>query len=181
MFADRDLDKLDDRHPHAVAAVRAYVDRWPDHRGWGLLLVGDVGTGKTTLAVATFSRLVHAGVAGVAVNGARLLRDLGRGAHDHTIDSQMDLLCTTQLLLLDDFAAHRTATQFAAECVFAIVNERYAERRPTLYTSMVDPADWGGSDDPKMAQMWRAITSRILATSERFVLGGGDRRMEGLR
>lgn len=177
-FAAIDLDVLDKRHPRALAAAQAYVERWPIHGGRGLLFVGDVGTGKTTLAYGVFNRLVDAGVAGVSVNGARLMRDLGRGVRDRRIDEQLDLLCEAPLLLIDDIAAHRTATAFSAECMFQVVNERYANRRPTLYTSMLDLADWGGTEDLKLAQMWKAILSRIVASTDRFLLGGPDRRLE---
>lgn len=176
-FLETRLDKLDRQHPDAWAASAGYVRNWPHPHGNGLLFVGDVGTGKSTLAYGVLNGLLERGVEGIAANGPRLLRDLGKGITDHRLDDRMDLLIQAPILLLDDMAAHRTATMFAAEHLFELVNERYAARRPSIYTAMYDVPQWGGSKDPKVAQLWRAIGSRVLSRSEAYLLDGPDRRL----
>ncbi len=180
-YADVRLIGLDGRHHNALTASARYVSNWPDEHGRGLLYVGDVGVGKTTMAFGVFNGLLARGVEGIATNGPRLLRDLGRGTVDKQLDARLDLLIAAPLLLIDDMAAHRTATQFAAECVYQIVHERYAARRPTLYTAMYDVPAWGGTEDPKIGQLWRAIGSRVIDRSEAFLLDGPDRRTERLQ
>lgn len=178
-FENATIENLDDRHARAKSVCRRYVEAWPDEHGKGLLFVGDVGVGKTTMAFAVFNDVLHAhNINAIACNGARLLRDLARGITDRMLDVRMDELARCDLLLLDDIAAHRTATLFAAESMYQIVNERWSHQRPTIYTAMYDVPAWGSTDDPKIAQMWRAIGSRVLSRSEAFLLSGPDRRLE---
>lgn len=182
LFRDARFDTLDGRNAKQLEAAKAFVERWPRHLGRGFILFGGVGTGKSTLAYAMFNELLNRGVPGIAENGSRLLRDLGHGISRNNLHEQMRMLAEVDLLLIDDLAAHRTATMFATESFYGLVNDRYEAARPTIYTSMIPPQMWtGSSTDLQIQQMWSAIASRILATCESWALEGPDWRMQALK
>ena len=106
-----------------------------------LLIIGPYGTGKTTLAISGLRELLAAG----RIRGARfitapaLFDALRAGYDDGSFVRLQRRMQTTPLLIIDDLGAERP-TDWAVERLYAIINERYEERRPIWITSNV-PAD----------------------------------------
>jgi len=117
------------------AALRAEMAAWLEQlpEGGNLLLLGDVGTGKTWTALAV-ARHVLPDLRPVrfATTAALLerLRPGGGGEVAH--------YARAALLVLDDLGAERL-TGWGAERVYLVVDERWAHRRPTIVTSNLDP------------------------------------------
>jgi DNA replication protein DnaC len=134
-----DLDPLVLRH------VRAYVDRIDDSidEGRGLWFYGDVGTGKTSLAMLVSRAALENGRSVAIYSVPRLLAEIKETFDRDHADSYMQLfrrLCAVDLLHLDDLGAERT-TDWVLEQLYAIVNERWQDRRSIVVTTNLQSLD----------------------------------------
>ncbi len=129
--------------PTIVGVVRKYVDGLDEHLrdGRGLWLMGDVGTGKTTLAMLVSRHALEAGRTVAIYSLPRLLSRIRR-TYDAEAGEQSYLefferLTSVDLLHLDDLGAEKR-TDWVLEQLYAIVNERYETNRSILVTSNLD-------------------------------------------
>jgi DNA replication protein DnaC len=127
--------------PDQVAAVRAYVraiDANVD-AGRGLWIYGDVGTGKTTLAMLVSKAALEAGRSVAIYSLPRLLSLLRE-----SMDTQgglldfMDRLAAVDLLHIDDLGAENQ-TEWVLEQLYSIVNARYEACKGILATTNLEP------------------------------------------
>jgi DNA replication protein DnaC len=157
----------------ALAKVMDYIMNWSENQetGRGLYLCGDVGTGKTHLAVAVMNELIsRKRVPSLFVTVPELLDNL-RGAYNdpgRNLDEWMDAVKNADLLLLDDLGSERP-TEWVQERVFVIVNHRYREALPTIFTSNIGPKDLA-------AQLGERTASRIISMCDWISLEGDDYR-----
>jgi DNA replication protein DnaC len=106
-------------------------------KGW-LLLQGGYGSGKTHLAAAIANQAVSMGVPTLFLTVPDLL-DLLRfafDAEDITFEERFEQIRTAALLVLDDFGT-QSATPWAQEKLFQIVNYRYINKLPLVVTTNV--------------------------------------------
>jgi DNA replication protein DnaC len=129
----RDLD------PMVLRQVRDFItdlDRNLD-RGRGFWFYGDVGTGKTSLAMLISSAAIEAGRSVAIYSVPQLLADIKATYEDGSGSSYLQLfrrLSRVDLLHLDDLGAEKT-TEWVLEQLYAIVNERWQEQRSMLVTT----------------------------------------------
>ena len=124
-----------------VSAVRGYVRNLKDRfeEGRGMWLVGDVGTGKTTLAMIVSGAALEAGYS-VAIYSLPRLLNLIRdevGTENSLLDL-LDRLSSVDLLHIDDLGAQHT-TPWRLEQLYSIVDARYQAGRPIVATTNLMP------------------------------------------
>jgi DNA replication protein DnaC len=125
-----------------ISEVRSYV-RNLDARleeGRGMWLVGDVGTGKTTLAMIVSAAALEAGHT-VAIYSLPRLLNLIRdeiGTENSLLDL-LDRLSGVDLLHIDDLGAQHT-TPWRLEQLYSIVDARYQGGRPIVATTNLMPS-----------------------------------------
>src|SRR5215207_8883899 len=157
----------------AFAKVMDYIMNWKENQeaGRGLYFCGGVGTGKTHLAVAVMNELIQTKrVPSLFVTVPELLDNL-RGAYNdpgRNLDEWMDAVKNADLLLLDDLGSERP-TEWVQERLFVIINHRYRESLPTVFTSNIGPENLP-------AQLGERTASRIIAMCEGVELAGDDYR-----
>jgi DNA replication protein DnaC len=139
-----------------VSAVRGYVRnlRARLDEGRGLWLVGDVGTGKTTLAMIVSGAALEAGYS-VAIYSLPRLLNLIRdevGSENSLLDL-LDRLSSVDLLHIDDLGAQHT-TPWRLEQLYSIVDARYQAGRPIIATTNLMP-------DELAKQMGRQILTTV--------------------
>lgn len=137
-----DLDNFHDYNDSlskAVGRARRFVEEFPGVSR-GLLFVGRPGLGKTHLAIACLKLAATArGLRGVFHDTRELLRRI-RQSYDpvtRVVESERDVVNAVvgaDLLVLDDIGAER-ATEWVEEMLHLIVNARYNERRPMIFTT----------------------------------------------
>jgi DNA replication protein DnaC len=160
--------------PDQVESVRRYVARVEEHldRGKGLWILGDVGTGKTTLAMLVSKAALQAGRS-VAIYSLPRLLNLLREAIDSPqgMLDLLDRLTGVDLLHLDDLGAENR-TDWVLEQLYSIVNARYEAERAIVATSNLMP--------DKLSELLGARTVSRLAEicGDVIPLFGGDRRPE---
>lgn len=126
-----------------VSAVRGYVRNLSARveEGRGMWLVGDVGTGKTTLAMIVSDAALEAGYT-VAIYSLPRLLNLIRdevGAEGSLLDL-LDRLSSVDLLHIDDLGAQHT-TPWRLEQLYSIIDARYQAGRPILATTNLMPSE----------------------------------------
>ena len=131
---------------------------------------------NTHLAVAVMNELMtRKRVPSLFVTVPELLDNM-RGAYNdpgRDIDDWMDSVKNADLLLLDDLGAER-ANEWVRERIFVIVNHRYREELPTIFTSNTGPKDLA-------AQLGERTASRIIAMCDWISLEGEDYREAEVR
>lgn len=152
----------------------------PDHaahdiRGWmlgseprpNLVLFGAVGVGKSWTACAAVRPLVEAGRTMAFWPVVRLLDHLRPGDRP---DPYADAV-TVDLLILDDVGAER-ATEWTAERLYALVNDRWLDQLPTVATSNLTAPQLTAAVGDRLASrlLGGAVTTRLI---------GPDRRRRG--
>jgi DNA replication protein DnaC len=123
--------------PDVVQEVRRYVRDIEAKldAGQGLWLMGDVGTGKTTLAMIVSNAALDAGRS-VAIYSLPRLLNLIRGAIDTEAGMVgfLEQLAAVDLLHIDDLGAENT-TEWVLEQLYSIVNTRYEDERAMIITT----------------------------------------------
>jgi DNA replication protein DnaC len=115
-----------------VRAVGARLDE-----GRGLWFTGDVGTGKTTLAMLVSKAAMEADRTVAIYSLPRLLGMLRDSYDDDAAYSLTDLLerlCAVDLLHIDDVGAEQSSP-WVLEQLYTIVNTRYEDGRALLLTT----------------------------------------------
>jgi DNA replication protein DnaC len=123
--------------PDQVQAVRRYVRDIEQNLdgGRGLWLMGDVGTGKTTLAMIVSKAALDAGRS-VAIYSLPRLLNLIRGAIETEAGMVgfLERLTAVDLLHIDDLGVENT-TEWVLEQLYSIVNTRYEDERAMIVTT----------------------------------------------
>jgi DNA replication protein DnaC len=129
-----------------------------DDRPW-LFLYGTVGTGKTRIAAAVGNYRIDRGEPAVFMVVPELLDHL-RAAYSPNseigYDDLFESLKNTPLLILDELGVE-TATPWAREKLYQLINHRYNLRLPTVITMNMDA-------DPIDPRLWSRINDRHLTT-----------------
>ena len=125
--------------PEVLREVRSFIVRIDERieAGDGVWFQGDVGTGKTSLAMLISKAALQGGHSVAIYSVPRLLADIKETFEERTANSYSDLfrrLCDVDLLHLDDLGAERR-TDWVLEQLYSIVNERWQSRRSILVTS----------------------------------------------
>jgi DNA replication protein DnaC len=160
---------------HAVvAATRRFVDtidRQLD-AGRGLWFMGDVGTGKTTLAMLVSKAALQAGRS-VAIYSLPRLLNLLRESMDSPEGKLdfMDRLTAVDLLHLDDLGAENR-TDWVLEQLYSIVNARYEAERAIVATTNLMP------DELSERLGARTVSRLVEICGDLIPLYGEDRRRE---
>jgi DNA replication protein DnaC len=136
---------LDKGRAPVVKAVREYTEAIDERldEGRGLWLMGDVGTGKTSLAMLVSKCAVEAGRTVAIYSLPRLLARIRRTYDaDSGEDSYLQFferLTSVDLLHVDDLGVEKRS-DWVLEQLYAIVDERYVSQRSMVVTTNLDQA-----------------------------------------
>jgi DNA replication protein DnaC len=160
--------------PDQIRSVRRYVQKIEENldAGRGLWIQGNVGTGKTTLAMLVSKAALDSGRSVAIYSLPRLLNLLRE-----SMDSQegkldfMDRLTAVDLLHIDDLGAeHRT--DWVLEQLYSIVNARYEAERPIVATTNLMPDELSERLGP------RTVSRLVEICGDLIPLYGEDKRRE---
>lgn len=158
-FADAHLDQLDGE----IARVAA---EWIDgHMAANVVLLGAVGVGKTH-AAAALAR--HAWQQGRRIRFAPVVELMDELRPNGGRPQALDEACAVDLLVLDDIGCEKP-TDWTGERLYAVINRRWLECRPTIATSNLAPER---VEERIGSQAW----SRLYHDAIGLRLAGDDRR-----
>lgn len=139
----------------------------------GIYIYGGVGSGKTHVAYAIAKKWEDVTKKYVHFwNTTELMQefkdDFDRNAYDkkHTLDN---LMHSDQLIVLDDIGVEKIS-DWVMERFYLLVNKRYNEMRPIIFTSNYSPADLAD-------RIGERTVSRIVELCDVVKLDGIDRRV----
>jgi DNA replication protein DnaC len=168
---------------HVVNAVREYVDALDDNlaAGRGLWLMGNTGTGKTTLGMLVAKAALAAGKTAAVYFTPKLLTQIRQTYQatdsEDAYDAFFRRLTSVDLLYIDDLGSERH-TDWVVEQLYALVNERYENERSVLVTSNAK-ADAGAGLLELEEQIGSRTVSRLIEIcGDPLPLFGTDQRVE---
>ena len=160
--------------PDQIRTVRRYVQQVAANldQGKGLWIQGDVGTGKTTLAMLVSKGALDAGRS-VAIYSLPRLLNLLRESMDSEAGMVdfMDRLTAVDLLHLDDLGAENQ-TEWVLEQLYSIVNARYEAERAIIATTNLMP------DELSERLGARTVSRLVEICGDLIPLYGEDKRLE---
>lgn len=121
-----------------VADVQRYIDNLEDNlqAGNGMVMRGNVGTMKTTLAIAIMRAVIAKGRNAYFIPMANLMDRLFSGTPDERSKLEQKLQ-TVSLLVIDDLGMEYEKGWVTAK-IRAIINNRYNEEKSTIITTNLE-------------------------------------------
>lgn len=166
----RSLDHLSpiEGQAQALAGCKAWAQAWTDgQRTTGLLIVGPVGTGKTSLAAAiAVSTWTTGGWWNVRELASRAQAEFDASdAHHSVITSAL----SAPLLYLDDLGSDRE-TEWRRDLIRGLIERRYDRVAPLVVTSNL-------TDNELREHLGERAYSRLRATTTPIKVLGVDLRL----
>ena len=176
-FRDASFAADDGKNPNPMDTLRRYVDKWEDmqRENIGLLLYGDVGTGKSYGAACIANMLIEQSIPVCMINLSTVLNSLGGFQSEEKNDYISDLM-RYPLLILDDFGMERQ-TEYALEQVFNVIDARYRSGKPLVITTNLSLEELNA---PKSLEHKR-IFDRVKEMCQPVNFGSNGRRTERAR
>jgi DNA replication protein DnaC len=160
--------------PDQIQSVRRYVRDIGENldSGKGLWIQGDVGTGKTTLAMLVSKAALDAGRSVAIYSLPRLLNLLRESmdSEEGKLDF-LDRLTAVDLLHIDDLGAENR-TDWVLEQLYSIVNARYESERAIVATTNLMP------DELSERLGSRTVSRLVEICGDLIPLFGEDKRRE---
>lgn len=152
-FRDRTFESYIATEPKQVKALticRDYAENFAEHfkAGRCLLLLGNVGTGKTHLATAIANHIMRTTTATAVYRTVGGILQHIKGSYDRESDySEADAFAAytrPSLLIIDEVGATKP-TEFELASLFNIINARYEEQLPTVVISNLPAGELSGA------------------------------------
>lgn len=157
-----------------IQKAKRYVENWQKVRekNLGLLLWGDVGTGKSFVAACIANALLEQGIPVLMTNFSKILNQMG-AMYSEERYRYIASFSHFSLLIIDDLGIERN-TEYALEQVYAVIDERYKSGLPVIITTNLMIAEMRKPEDIAHARIY----SRILEMCTPVQISGSDRRKE---
>lgn len=164
------FENADGQNATVLEKLQRYVSKWPEMRekNIGLLLYGDVGTGKSYGAACIANALIAQRIPAFMSNFSGILNGMGATLEKNTYISS---LMRYPLLILDDFGVERS-TEYSLEQVFNVIDGRYRTGKPLIVTTNLTLADLKSPADTAR----RRIYDRLLELCVPINFGTEGRR-----
>ena len=172
-FYNYTFDCCDASQENAVYAKR-YVEHFSEmvQTGQGLLFWGNVGTGKTFLAGCIANALLEQKIPVLMTSFPKILNALG-GLYSSERNEYLASLNHYTLLVIDDMGIERES-QYTAETIYTVIDERYKSGKPFIITTNIQLDALKNPQDVEHARIYDRIMERCMPV----YFGGRNYRSE---
>lgn len=155
-----------DAQSRAVERLRGYCQEIEDRaaKGDGVFLFGSCGTGKDHLAMAVAKAFIAATAKQVVWTSGAMLFEKLRDSFDGNASESSVLSYYVRASLLwisDPVPVKGELTQYQAESLYRLIDERYNNRLPVLVTANLEPKQADIVMGPAIARRLRESTMQI--------------------
>lgn len=152
-FASFRVDKDNSRN---LRLCKRFADAFDEmvEKNQGLLMWGDVGTGKTHMAACIANNLLGRGIPVVMTSLVKLLEVIQGGE-----DRESDIIArmnSAKLVIFDDLGAERS-TDYALEKVYNIIDSRYRRKLPMIVTTNLTIEEMKGETDRRYTRIYDRV------------------------
>lgn len=166
----------DGANAKVTEVMRRYVNHFPEmlKTGKGLLLYGNVGTGKTYAACEVANALIDKGYPVLVTNFTRItntVQGMFEGKQEY-----LDSLNDFRLLIIDDLGVERESA-YMQEMVYSIIDGRYRTGLPMIITTNISMEQLKKTDSMERARIYDRIFERCFPVE----VAGGSRRRKIVR
>lgn len=156
------FDRDKGHNPELMAKARRYAENWEQMypKGMGLLIWGDVGTGKSFAAGCIANALLDQGVSVMMTNFSRILNALSSlqwGDRNQYIDN----LNQYSLLIIDDLGIER-GTEYVLEQVYSVIDSRYRSGKPLIVTTNLTLQQLNQPQDMAHSRIYDRVLERCV-------------------
>lgn len=169
------FEQDDGKNPQFTKVCKRYVEHWEEMKkeNTGILLYGNVGTGKTFLASCIANALMEKLVSAGITNLPRVL-NLMQSSKFEDRQRIIDNLQKYSLLVIDDLGVERD-TSYSTETVFNVIDTRARSGKPLIITTNLSLEDLERPKD----LTYKRIYDRVLGLCPiRLNFEGNSRREE---
>lgn len=127
----------------AASLARSYALNFDDYGGDSLLIWGMPGNGKSHLAAAVCHEIKENGKIPVFQSVPELLERIRNTFQRNNKETEQEIMYALRecdLLVLDDIGAEKTS-DWVLEVLFRIIDGRYRNKRPTMFTTNFSPTE----------------------------------------
>lgn len=155
----------------ALEVAKGYTDDFQSTWDWGqsLLLLGNIGTGKTHIAVGIAHRAMEQGFPALFTTAADMLGKVKATWGQRGGDSEVQVIerfANVALLIIDEVGSIKCSGR-EREILFAILNSRHNAELPTVFTANLMP-------DELPSYLGDQIVSRLRESGSQSVIFGWD-------
>lgn len=167
------FEKSDGSNPVNMEIAQIYAETFMEKfydKGSGLLLWGNVGTGKSHVAACIANALIRAGIPALMTSFIRIKNELFRELDKN---KYIEVINYYKLLIIDDLGVEGK-TDFALENLFTVIDERYKSNKPLIITTNLTLDQM---ENPARIEHQR-IYDRILEKCTPMAFDGSKKRQE---
>jgi len=145
-----------------IQKAHDYVAHWEEmkDKSLGLLLWGDVGTGKSFFAGCIANALLDKGIPVLMTNFSRIMNTL-TGMYPDDRNRFIDSFNQYSLLIIDDLGIERSS-EFALEQVFNVIDSRYRSKKPLIVTTNLTLDELKHPKDLARARIYDRVLERCV-------------------
>ena len=145
-----------------IEKAQRYVTEWAmmKENCIGLLLWGNVGTGKTFIAACIANALIENGVSVLMTNFSKILNSLS-AMFDVDRNKFIESFNRYSLLIIDDLGIERNS-EFALEQVFNVIDSRYRSKKPLIVTTNLTLDELKRPKDLAHARIYDRVLERCV-------------------
>ena len=139
-----------------------YVEHWKEMKesSLGLVLWGDVGTGKSFFAGCVANALLEKGIPVLMTNFGRILNAL-TSMHSEDKNKYIDSLNEYKLLIIDDLGMERK-TDYALEQIFNVIDARWRSKLPMIVTTNLTLDELKNPPDLSHKRIYERVLERCI-------------------
>lgn len=160
-------------YPQKRETAKRYVQHWNEFKknNTGLLLHGEMGTGKTFYAACIANALIEKGIPALMISTPILLQDL-INLYGPARQEQLELLDRYDLLILDDYEP-RSLNTLEEMILYTVVDRRYRLKKPMIVITNTSAKDL---EMRSYSHNINKINARILEVCRSVEFLGGNIR-----